>query len=265
MRKIGINMHAYPGCSHEEYVKKIAELGFEGTFTGVYPTAEEQAEVANILAAHSVAYETIHAPFGHINDIWLDKDEGEVMLGELKTTIDRCKLVGAPIAVVHLSAGDEAPTVTDIGRGRFEQLVDYAISQGVNIAFENQRKLANISWAFETFSPDMGVGFCWDCGHESCFTPGREYMPLFSKRLICLHIHDNHGKYNADRHMIPFDGKINYYRFAEYIQKSGYSGTLMLELSKKNAKGYYDDLTVDQYLERAQKAVLKLRDLVDGE
>ncbi len=262
MRAIGINLHAAKGLSDEAFIKNIAELGFTTTFSGVLDTAEHQAEVANLLTKNGITYETIHAPFGHINDIWLDCEGGDVMLEELKTTVDRCKLVGAPIAVVHLSAGEIAPTVTDIGRARFAKLVEYACQNGIRIAFENQRKLANIAWAFETFSTEDLVYFCWDCGHESCFSPGREYMPLFGKRLICTHIHDNSGKFDSDEHKLPFDGQINYTRWASHLNHYGYQGSLMLEVHNKSK--YYGDLTPEQFLQKAAKAAEKLRELVDG-
>ena len=133
----------------------------------------------------------------------------------------------------------------------------------MKLAFENQRKLANLAWAMETFEDTDMVGFCWDCGHESCFTPGREYMPLFGKRLLCTHIHDNEGEYNKDSHLIPFDGNINYERFAEHIRNSGYQGPLTLEVIAKNSHRY-DDITPDEYLEKAATAVKRLVNTVDA-
>ena len=176
MRKLGISMPGAIAVSDQEFIETMAAAGFNATFTGVWEKQRQQS-AANLLAKNGIAYETLHAPFGHINDMWLDCEGGDVMLDELKQTVDHCVMVGADIAVVHLSAGDLAPTVTDLGRARFAKLVEYAQQKHVRIAFENQRKLANIAWAFETFSTADGVDFCWDCGHESCFTPGRQYMP----------------------------------------------------------------------------------------
>jgi sugar phosphate isomerase/epimerase len=263
MRKIGINIGLKRGLDIEEAIKKLKELGFDCVFTGV-PAVKQIPQIARALAENGLEWETMHAPFGHMNDMWLEGEAGEIMLRELLNCVDSCVLGGVKIAVVHLSSGDNAPPVTDIGRRRFTELVEYAATKGVTIAFENQRKVANIAWAFENFESCDNVGFCWDCGHEACFTLGREYMPLFGHKLVCTHIHDNFKEFNGDAHLIPFDGKIDFNRFAELINKYEYKGPLTLEVIAGNSN-LYDDISVDAYLEKAAEAIKKLRAMVDGE
>ena len=261
MRKIGINLQAHPGLTHEEYIREMAQLGFNVTFTGNrFP--DDLPVIGECCAKYGVECETLHAPFGHINDIWLPGDDGDAMLAELKTCVDHCGIVGAGIMVVHLSSGNNAPSITDLGRGRFAELVEYAAGKKVLVAFENQRKLANLAWAMETFDETV-AGFCWDCGHENCFTPGRHYMPMFGNRLICTHIHDNERIYNKDMHMLPFDAKVDFAYVAEQLRQSGYQGSLMLEVLTRKTD-HYDHLTTGEYLARAAEAVKKLRDMVDG-
>lgn len=262
MREIGINMHAKKGLSSEEFARIAHDLGFSTVFS-MPKEAEVMAKNAEALAKVGMRYETLHAPFKGINAMWLEGDEGEATLQQLTDCVDMCTAVGAPIAVVHLSSGETPPPPTDVGRGRFIRLVDHAVGKGVRIAFENQRKLHNIAWAFEEFRDTPAVGFCWDCGHESCFTPGRHYMPLFGDRLICTHIHDNSGVYNADEHLLPFDGQIDFGYVAETLKVSGYTGSLMLEI--KGNSDFYADLSVEAFLERAAAAVKRLRAMIDGE
>ena len=261
MRDIGIVLHSCSGYSDEEYIKRIADLGFKATFSGVCDK-KRQYDIANLCDKTGVTFETLHAPFPSlgINGMWLMGPVGSKMLKDLKASVDNCVLAGVGILVVHLSSGELAPPVTNKGRARFTELVEYAARKNVKIAFENQRKLANISWAFEAFPKDSNVGFCWDLGHESCFTIGREYMPLFGDRLICTHIHDNFGVYNGDEHIIPFDGKIDYNRKMELIKKYGYEGSLMLEVFKNN---FYKDITNEEYLEKAAKAAKKLAQICE--
>ena len=261
MRKTGINLLGKSGWDDEAYIRTAAEAGFMAMFSGVLEEGR-QMRCAELIAQMGMEYETLHAPFDGINAIWLDNADGDAMLKRLTDCVDRCAQVSAPIAVVHLSSGDNPPPITDVGRDRFAKLVEHAANKGVKIAFENQRKLANLAWAMETFGPENCVGFCWDCGHESCFTPGREYMPLFGNRLICTHIHDNMGIYNGDDHLLPFDGKINFNRVANQIRTSGYNGSLMLEVGCGDKR--YASLSAQEYLGRAANAVQRLANMIDN-
>jgi sugar phosphate isomerase/epimerase len=260
MRKIGINIGSRSTADLDHYLHTLKQLGFELVFK-VSQKIKDPAFLADRVAAHGLAFDTLHGPFSHINDIWYSDDQG--MLRELCGGVDTCVAVGAPTMVVHLSSGDQAPPPTDMGRGRFAELVSYAAGKGVKIAFENQRKLGNLAWAFEEFSAEDGVGFCWDCGHEGCFTPGRRYMPLFGDRLICTHIHDNEGIYDKDSHLIPFDGGLDFDYVASALRGADPTVPLVLELKRKATP--YEDMSDEDYLARAAAAVKRLRDMIEGE
>lgn len=259
MREIGINLGSRSAADLDSYLQTLKDVGFTAVFKGSHKITDP-AYLADRVSAHGLRFDTLHAPFSHINDIWLADDQG--MLQELCDAVDTCTAVGAPILVVHLSSGETPPPPTDLGRSRFARLVDHAAGKGVRIAFENQRKLANLAWAFEEFQDPSVVGFCWDCGHEACFTPGREYMPLFGHRLICTHIHDNSREYNVDQHRLPFDGVIDFNAVAAHIRNSGYTGALTLEL--KDQQELYAHLSTDDFLNRAADAVKRLRTMTDG-
>lgn len=263
MHTLGINLHTVKGLSDDDYLRELAALGFSATFSGVR-SANEQAAIADACAKYGITYETLHAPFSHINDLWREDDGG--MLDELLHCIDHCVIADVPIAVVHLSSGQNPPPMCDLGFDRVRRLVEYAAAKNVRLAFENTRLLANLAWVMETF-PREHVGFCWDCGHESCFTPGRHYMPLFGDRLLCTHIHDNTGEWNLDKHWIPFDGKMDFTYVAGAIRESGYSGSLMLELgndSPNGSGGMYDGVTPDAFLKKAYTAADTLRKMIAG-
>lgn len=262
MRKIGINLNAKKPVDLKEHIAMVKRYGFDCIFLGV-PPIKQIPEIRRLLEEQGIEWETIHAPFGHMNDMWLDGEAGDIMLRELLNSVDACVLAGARIVVVHLSSGDQAPPVTDIGRRRFTELVEYAAGKGITVAFENQRKLSNLAWAIETFDAQSNVGFCWDCGHEHCFTPGREYMPIFGKRLVCTHLHDNTGEYNSDNHFLPFEGTLDFERVARQIRESGYEGSLMLEVN--GSKEWYADVPTEEFYARAAEAVKRLRTMVDGD
>ena len=258
MHKLGINyIHTLP-LSVEENFSLLAQTGFQALFT-MHDGAEATARYAAAAAGAGLTYESIHAPWDGINTMWQEGEAGETMLRRLTDTLDSCRQNNIPIAVVHLSSGRNAPCINDLGHSRFDRLIDHAVKTGVTVAFENQRMLANIAWAFEAF-PQDSVGFCWDCGHEFCFTPGRHYMPLFGSRLICTHIHDNTTVFNEDSHLLPFDGKADFGYVADTLRYSGYTGSLMLEIGNRERYGGMDPL---EFLKRAADAAGKLRNMVD--
>lgn len=260
MRAIGMNLNAVGDISCGDRLREMAAAGFEATFMTVLPAAE-QAAAAALCAKHGIRCETLHAPFSHINDIWFPGENGDAMLRDMCRAADHCLIAGAKILVVHLSSGVQAPPVTDAGRRRFHSLVEYAAKRGIRIAFENQRKLANLAWALETFDA-ASAGFCWDCGHERVFAGGMRYMPLFGERLITTHIHDNFGIPGEDLHLIPFDGTVDFRFVAETLRNADYRGTLMLELVFRER---YAGMSAAEYIARAAAAAKRLRGMLDGE
>lgn len=261
MREIGINLHIRPDVCAIEFITQAKKFGFNTLFTNV-PDERGLHIIANTLAANGMRYESIHAPFGHINDIWLAGEDGDAMLHEMMVAVDRCREGGVPVVVVHLSSGNTPPPISEIGFVRYTRLVEYAAAKGVKIAFENQRKPDRIAWAFEKFGRMPHVGFCFDCGHESCFTPGVQFLPLYGDRVLCTHIHDNDCVQDSDLHLLPFDGRIDFGRVARQLRESRYQGSLTLEIHAQNSNKY-DFMTLQAFLERAALSIKRLRSMVD--
>ncbi len=265
MHKLGINYTHLANVKPEECFALFALLGFDSVFTefiGEAPLANTQV-YAEQAAKNGLFYEALHAPFHHINDMWKQGENGEIMLRELCDCIDACEKFGIPKAIVHLSSGVNAPFVNDVGHARFDALIDHAVKKNITVAFENQRKLANIAFAFEIYKDIENVGFCWDTGHEACFAQGMEFMPLFGKKLVFTHIHDNFSQPGGDLHMIPFDGSIDFEKCARHIKNSGYDGTLSLEIFP-TISGKYTDISSRQYYEKAFDSIKKFRSLVEN-
>jgi len=261
MRDIGINISAI-----SEPVKEKAILIKNAGFTKVLcdsTTPEKMKDTAKAVFDAGLTFDQLHAPFNTINNMWLDKVESEDTYRDLTDAIDCCVAFGAPTVVVHLSSGPNPPTVTDIGRARYTRLVEYADKKGITIAFENQRFLFNIAWAFHDFRDASNVGFCWDVGHQACATPNIEFMELFGDKLVCTHLEDNNMVYNEDLHILPFDGKADFELAANQIKKHGYKGCLTMEVFKNPI--CYSDYTSEAFLKRAYDSVCRLRSMIDGE
>ena len=61
-------------------------------------------------------------------------------------------------------------------------------------------------------------------------------MLIFGNRIAALHLHDNNAVYDDDSHQFPYDGKIDMDRAARHLARSGYEGSIMLEVRMQNVK-----------------------------
>ena len=253
--KIGINYSKGAfGLSPEETFGLFSEIGFDSVFTGFY----EVEQFAELARKNGLFYESVHAPFDKINSIWLPGEEGENMLSRLSDCVQTCGKFDVPVVVIHLSSGVKPPAISDAGRDRWDRLIETAVKNNVTLAFENQRKIANIAYILETYDDAENVGFCWDVGHEACFAEGREYMQLFGKKLVYTHIHDNFCEAEKDMHIIPFDGKIDFEKCARFLKKYDFKGTLTLELLP-NHTDFYGGISPEEYYKKAYDAVNKIK------
>ncbi len=185
------------------------------------------------------------------------------MLSRLKDSIDKCAKYNIPVTVVHVSSGRPMPEITQAGEERYAELFRYAEEKNVTVALENLRYLENISFLAEKYK---NTAFCWDCGHEACYTDDIRFMKLFGDRLAALHINDNRNKNDMDDHFIPFDGNIDFERVAQELAESGYNGTLMLEIGKTgfgDATGMYETISDEEYMDKAAAAARKIADRVE--
>lgn len=261
MNKIGINYNSHLIKSADKAFGLFSEIGFDAVFTDFSDLQSTEA-FAKTAQKNKLLYESMHAPFDGINSIWLSDVDGEIMLKRLCACVEACGKFGIPVAVVHLSSGIKPPSISDIGHERFDELVETAVKNNVTLAFENQRKLANIAFIFETYSDVENVKFCWDIGHEACFSKGTEFMPLFGNRLAYTHIHDNLSEPDRDLHLIPFDGNIDFTKCADYLKKYDFGGTLTLEILPQNSDKY-TGLSAENYYRKAYNAAKKLRNMIN--
>ena len=255
MQKLGIIFDTCAAISDRERVLFMQKHGFEATFLmSNDPAIEERVA---LLKASGITIDNCHAPFDGINCMWYPTTAGDEMLSRLVSGVENCARYEIPVIIVHVSSGENPPRVSEVGLARFDALIARAKALGVTVAFENQRKLGNIALLMEYY-PE--AGFCFDTGHEACFTPGREYMPLFGDRTVALHLHDNSAVYNADDHILPYDGKVDLERSARQLAASPYVGTVMSESFKTS---FYDHLSPEEYYARAEIAIRRFADRVD--
>lgn len=259
MRNIGINVSPDVRYGTDPFLVCIKNTGFDAVFTcGNEP--DFIAHVADKCAVLGLFYEALHAPWDNINELWRTGPATEDLLNALTESIDLAAANNIPKVIFHLSSKENCPPVSDAGLANFDKLASHAAQKNIMITVENQRKIGNLATILEVYPKESNVQFCWDNGHEACFSFGREYLPLFGDRCALTHIHDNNCRYNVDEHLLPYDGQIDFRRVADLIHASGYQGTLMLETDLPHeGSEKYANLSMEQFVFKAYAAINRLR------
>jgi sugar phosphate isomerase/epimerase len=256
-RTLGLNADCIRGGFTYGNIIKLKEAGFDGFF--VCATQAGVSKYKDISESVGLNFEFIHAPFAGINTMWEEGDGYQRIFNSMKVTIETAASVGVPVVVLHLSSGWEPPAVSEIGFKRYDQLVSIAKQKNVKIAFENLRNVENVRAIMERYKDESAVGYCYDAGHEHCYTPGVDWIKIFGDKLICTHIHDNMGydpDIDPDFHYLPFDGTIDYADMIRRLDEVGYTGTLTLEVFNTTRPEYTEwskDRFFNECIERAKR------------
>jgi len=247
------------GIPVEDQIRLFHQVGFDGFFTVWDGKTSIYREIANELG---MIYQSVHAPFDKMKDIWHDPVKSADAVNELLACVDECGANAVPILIVHAYIGFEPnPGPTAMGIENFRKVVDRAREQNVKIAFENTEGEEYLAALMEAFGDDEAVGFCWDSGHELCYNQGRDMLGKYGHRLIGTHLNDNLGisDFNGitkpvdDLHLLPFDGVVDWDNAICRLHKCGYKGFLTFELKLHSNPGRhehdkYRQMSIESYI-----------------
>lgn len=249
------------GIPFEEQIALLQKTGFEAFFTPWkkdYPI-EKWAAFAK---EKGMIYQSVHAPFGGVADLWRDdKEKADAAEKELIECIRSCASNDVRLMVSHCYIGfDGVVDITENGLTRYGRIIDEAEKCGVNIAFENTEGLEYLEKLLEVFGDRKNVGFCLDTGHEMCYNFSENLLEKWGDKLIATHLNDNLGvkDYNGkitwhdDLHLLPFDGIRDWDELAMRFRKCGYKGILTFELNKtskpeRHENDKYDRMSLQDY------------------
>lgn len=273
MRRLGCVSAPLSGKSITENMELIKKAGFDSTY--IFDDGTENRidteKCVNKAKEINLDIEYTIAPFYDVNSIWLEGDGGDAYTEKIRRVIQTSAKYGIPTVVLHTSIGLDVPKTSPIGLLRYKKLIIEAEKRGIRLAFKNTEIIRHLGLLLEYFKSE-NVGYCYDCGHERCFTPGFRFMKLFGDRTFCTHLHDNFGlaeskdiNYRDDLHRIPFDCDLDFDRVCGDIRESGFNGTLMLGVTNRETYGFYDRITPEEFYKKAYTAVLKLRELTERE
>ena len=220
----------------KECFNLIKQAGFDGVslwWSGEFGRPDYR-DAPGLAANAGLFVENVHAPFEGINNLWLDNLEGKTLTDNFLMNVDDCAEYGIPCMILHLSNGDAPPPFNETGLDRVKAVLEKAERRGVNIAFENLRRVDYLEYVLNRVDSKR-AGFCYDSGHHCCWSPNDDLLSKYGSRLTALHLHDNDGR--VDKHLLPFDGIIDWRTTMKNIGKTGYAGAVSLEVVNAGREG----------------------------
>ena len=260
-RELGINADCLNGISELDALELIKKTGFDSVFISSYKN-DEVAKIKSKADEIGLTVEFIHARYQGINNMWLPGLSYVDIYEKMTEAIDSASSNGIEGVVVHVSSGWKAPDVNDLGLSRFDQLVLCAREKGVKLVFENLRYTGNLACLVDRYECMPHVMFCYDVGHENCYTKTVRWMNIFTTRVFCTHIHDNPGRALEDKtgdydlHLLPFEGNCDYERIMSDLNAYGYDRRLSLEVM--HYKPEYQHMTAEEFLSTCYERLVKI-------
>ena len=264
-RELGIISSCIKGLDEADALDYIRDAGFSTFFSSENATdMQSVTKIRKKADALGLRYEFLHAPFKGVNAMWTDEAISYPFFQSILNAIDAASENGVPAIIMHVSSGWHPPQINDLGLSRYDKVVEYGEKKGVIIAFENLRKVGNHAYLMQRYEDNKFVAYCFDNGHEHCYTETVPYLDLFGKKLLCTHLHDNFGRpavkeTDGDLHLLPFDGNYDFKKMMRKMDEYGYTGTLMLETGNWNER--YADIPPEKFLQTAYERIKKISEM----
>ncbi len=259
--KTGIYLYFGYEMEMHERIDLIKKTGFESVM--VWAQDEDLEEVVKYSREQGLYVSNAHLPFNNgelrINTIWEEGSAGDLLTDELCRLVKRCGEISIPAAVFHVSSSFTPPPFNMLGIERIRRVVKVGEESGVDIAFENLRRIDYLQYVYDNITSPRAK-FCYDCGHHNYLCPETNLLEMFGDRLVAVHLHDNFGDY--DWHMIPFDGKVDFESVARGLAKAGYEGPVSLEVHQE-VHERYKDYTLEQYITEAYESAVRLKEKIE--
>lgn len=229
----------------------IASAGFNNVFLQWGDQFSDVEGPKELMPEHvrkaGLYVENIHTDFENTNLLWQDKLGWEDVLKRYLMNVDDCYEHQIPTMVLHLTSGKNPPEMSLLGIERIKRLVERAEQRNVNIALENVSRPEYLDYVFTSIYSDK-LKFCYDSGHENCFSKNGDLLDRFGGKLVSLHLHDNNG--TDDQHRIPGEGTIDWKNIAHKLKNCGFSGSISLEVTNEFSERY-KNLPIEQFLAEA--------------
>ncbi len=171
----------------------------------------------------------------------------EAFLRKDALAIDLAGRIGIPSMTIHHGMHDSKLMSRDefmeLNAAAMKELIPMAEKYGVRLLIENLPWKGRMEGVHLSTADDLLelldridhplFGVCWDTGHANlCGLEQYSELKKLGSKLENLHIHDNYGMKrtpNADLHLFPFWGNVNFDAVMTALLEIGYKGTFNFE------------------------------------
>lgn len=248
-----------------EVIDLLADTGF----CAISPSWKRDGDLEEIVRQarrRDLTLQSLHGPLRGMPAMWSSDHEtaAPILQDLLQSAADGAEF-DIPLLVVHPWNGvNYTFRQEDLCFDHFDTLVEHATRKGIRIAFENLEGPEFLAALLDRYDGCETVGFCWDAGHELCYSPGWDFLKPYGDRLIMTHLNDNLGVTDPqgqmqgtdDLHLLPFDGVIDWENTLRRLKAAKKQEILNFEL-KIRPKGdrckldLYSKMPLRQYLAAA--------------
>jgi sugar phosphate isomerase/epimerase len=276
--RFGVSTHLYHDLRLDrEHLVEIAAHGFEAVEVFAtrthfdYHDSVAVRALAEWLEDTRLTLHSVHAPIcaSLVKGVWgdafstavADDERRRQTLHEAGAALAIAQTVPFKHLVVHLGVPDVLKPAAndnrrDAARRSIEALCTMADKVGVRIALEvipNSLSTAESLVAFiEQDLDGAKVGICMDVGHAHLMGDLHDAIETCAEHVATTHLHDNRKQ--ADDHLAPGEGTIDWPAALLSLQKIGYDETWMFEVANTS--------TPKAVLDKTSKARQKFEELL---
>lgn len=241
----------------DERFARLKALGYDTVDHGLSNIKQSVYHDDQALLAHCAAVRAAAEKNGleisQIHGPWPTDDTTSAGRAEgwrcMHRAVYACHLLGAKYMVIHPQmpfgwGGGEDEAAEDIAEQTTVDLLTELIPDcekyGVIVCLENmpfkKQRISSMRYIVraveKVHSPYVGI--CLDTGHCHYLREDiTENVQLAAPYLKVLHVHDN--KQEADSHMLPLLGSMDWTAFTTALAQSGFDGSISLETGSANA------------------------------
>lgn len=267
--KLGFSLDGSYQLPMPQVMDSLKSVGFSALSLS-WQRGDALEETIRLARERDFLIQSLHGPIRGMPAMWSrDPQVAAPLLRDLLDGVEDCAKFGVSILVVHPWNGvDYTFRQEDLYFAHFDRFMAHAESLGVRVAFEN---LEGPEYLDALMVRYPSAGFCWDSGHERCYTPGLDLLSRYGHRLIMTHLNDNFGVADPeghlsgtdDLHLLPGHGNMDWAAAIRRLRMANPQEILNVEL-KIRPKGdrckldLYSGIPLPQYFRDAWKTASRV-------